>query len=610
MTLIQNVKTLGLLAFSSLILASCGGDNSKPNPDSNQPTDSTPTVKSKKEGDDAVTIWELSDPESLNPITSTDASSTYIKQSIFSRLLAYDTETLELIPQAAVARPDVQEINEGEYAGGMSITYEIRPEAVWDNGEPVTAQDYIFSIKALKNPKVNAAPLRPYLQFIHDIKVDEANPKKFTIFSKERYFQAESASGDYYLLPEYIYDPEKTMRQFELPQLNDPKNQDRLKDDPAINEFAEKFNSSKFEREVVSGCGPYTFASWESNQAITLERKKDWWGDKVEAAALAAHPSKIIHKIVTDANTAVTAMKDEGLDVMRSIRPELFKELQGNERFKQLYNLTTPDMLAYGYLGFNSNSVKFADKRVRRAFAHLVNKEQIIETLYYNMAKPITGPIHTSKPYCHTGLEPIKFDPAKAQALLKEAGWEDTDADGILDKEIDGKRVKMEIKYKFNQGNDIRKNIGLMLKDDAERVGVKISVEAREWSVFLEEVKKRDFEIMCLSWIQGPGLDDMKQIWHTESNSSSGSNYVGFGNAESDKLIDEIRVTLDEAKRKELYMKLQKMIYDEQPYVFIFAPTERISIHGRFGDVKTSKLRPGYKSYYFKLAGKDSKAVQ
>ena len=613
MALIQNIKILSLLTTASFILVACGNDKPESRKGATeQITDTKPTtdVKSKKAGDATVVIWELSDPDKLNPLTSTGAASTYIKQCIFSRLLAYDIQTLELIPQTAVARPEIKEIQEGEYAGGMSLTYEIRPEATWDNGKPILASDYVFSIKALKNPKVEAAPTRPYLQFVDDIVIDEANPKKFTIYSKERYFQAEASSGNFYLVPEYVYDPNKIMQNYTIPQLNDPKNKDRLNDDPAINEFAAFFNAPQFEREVVTGSGPYTFAGWKSNQDITLERKKDWWGDKVDAVALKAYPPKLIHKIVSDATTAVTAMKDEGLDVMRGIQPELFKKLQEDQRFNQLYNLSTPDQLGYGYIGFNSKDARLSDKRVRRAFAHLINKNDIIETLYYNMAQPSHGPIHPSKPYCHKGLEPISFDPIKAKTLLEEAGWKDTDGDGLLDKEIDGKRMKMEFEYTFNTGNEIRKNIGLMLKDEAERVGIKINVRGKEWTVFLEDVKKRDFEIMCLAWVQSPGLDDMKQIWHTESNSGSGSNYVGFGSAESDKLIDDIRITLDELKRNELYKKLQEIIYEEQPYVFLYVPSERISIHNRFENTTTSALRPGYKAYTFKLADNTAQPVQ
>ncbi len=568
-----------------------GGDDPKTNADGG---------KIGKKGDDPnVVIHNLGDPDKLNPLTSTSADASYIQQQIYSALLEYDPATLELVPHAAVSRPTITEINEGEYAGGMSLTFEIRPEAQWDNGTPITADDVIFTVKAVKNPKVNAAAQRPYFEYINDIQIDAANPKKFVVYSKQRYFLAESSIGGITIMPEYVYDPDKVMRKFSIPQLNDPKNQDALSVNPDIKRFADFFNGSKFEREAegLIGSGPYTFKEWKLSEYIILERKKDWWGDKIKDAPLVkAYPPKIIYKIVGDPGTAVVQMRNEELDVQVSIKPESFVELKEDKDFNRIYELTTPDQFAYLYLGFNMKDPKFSDKRVRRAFAHLVNRDDIIESLYQSLAIRTNGPINPKKPYYAKDLAPIEFDPEKAKALLEEAGWKDTDGNGIIDKMVDGKKIEMKVVYKFNQGNPIRKNIGLLLQEEAKRVGIEVQVVAREWTVYLEDTKRRDFEIMSLAWVQGPGLDDLKQIWHTSSDSPDGSNRVGFGNEASDKIIDEIRVTLDEKRRNELYLEIQKIIYDEQPYVFLCVPSERISIHRRFeaNGRKTSSLRPGY----------------
>ncbi|MCH2043090.1 MAG: ABC transporter substrate-binding protein [Saprospiraceae bacterium] len=608
MNQIQTVKQLFFLSILCMGIVACGDDNGKDGTDeSSIDGPKTSNTQSKKVGNAEVIIWELSDPDKLNPYTYSSANSYYIVENIFSSLLDYgpsadNPNELNLRPRLAATLPTVEELTEGEYAGGMALTYEIRPEAVWDNGEPITAADVVFTIKTIKNPKVNSGPIRPYYQFVHDVKVDEANPKKFTVYSKDRYFLAEAVSGQTTILPEYVYDPNQIMRGFTIPQLSDPKQASKLVDDPKLMEFATEYNSSKFERETVVGSGPYKFMGWESNKSITLELKKDWWGSKVSgASALEAYPPKIVYTIVSDMNTAVTALKDEGLDVMRGMKPDAYMELKENRNFGKMYNLSTPDQFAYYYLGFNMKNPKLADKRVRRAFAHLIDVDEIIETLYYGMATPTKSPINPNKDYYNNDLPELSFDPEAATKLLAEAGWKDTDGDGILDKTINGKKESLKIKYKYNQGNLVRKSIGLLLKDNAKRVGIDIEVIAKEWTVFLEDAKKRDFEIVCLAWVQGPELDDLKQIWHRESDTPDGSNRVGFGNAKSDQIIDQIRVTLDPAKRKELYMEIQQIIHDEQPYVFLFVPKERIAIHRRFGDVKTNSLRPGYAAKTFKL---------
>lgn len=594
---------LGALCFWLLLGAAstgCGGGENN-----NGNTEPTTQGVGKKGTDPNLVIHNLGDPDKLNPLTSSSADASYIQQQIYSALLEYDPSTLQLVPQAAVARAEVKEIAEGEFAGGMSLTFEIRPEATWDNGSPITAEDVAFTIKAVKNPKVNAASLRPYIEFVDKLEIDPSNPKKFTVFSKERYFLAESSVGGLSILPEYVYDPDKIMRKFTVDQLDNPKNLDALSVNPDIKRFADFFNDGKFEREPsgIIGSGPYTFKEWKLSEYIILERKKDWWGDKVkDAPMMKAYPPKIVYKIVSDPTPALVQLTNEELDVMVGIKPESFVELKQDKEFNRVFELSTPDQFSYLYLGFNTKDPKFADKRVRRAFAHLVNREDIITSLYQDLAIPTNGPINPKKSYYASDLPLIDFDPAKAKALLEEAGWKDTDGNGIIDKMINGKKVEMKVVYKFNQGNPIRKNIGLLLQEEAKRVGIEVTPMPREWTVYLEDTKRRDFDIMSLAWVQGPSLDDLKQIWHTSSDSPDGSNRVGFGNETSDKIIDEIRVTLDEKRRDSLYHKIQEIIYDEQPYVFICVPSERISIHRRFEAEgrKTTSLRPGYTPHLLK----------
>lgn len=580
----STTKILNCLLVMALFFTACtsgGGDNE--------------TVVSKKIGDNTVVVHELSDPDYLNPTISGSANATYIQADIFQQLLDINSKTLQFQGALAIDRPEIVEITEGEYKGGMSLTYEIRPEATWDNGTPIIAEDYIFALKCAKNPKVNAGSVRPYLEFIKDVVIDKDNPKKFTVYSNEKYILAEAFSS-YYAYPRHVYDPEGLMEKYTIKQLSDPDAVAKLANDPNIQKFAEAFNSSKFAREVgfVEGSGPYKFVGWETGQRITLERKKDWWGDKVDAPALVANPDKIIYKVVNDWTTAMTDMKDEGMDVSRGVRAADFVELQDNKKFAQLYKFHTPTQLAYDYLGLNTKNPKLKDKRVRRALAHLVNKDDIIKILLKGLGEPVVGPIHPTKSYYNKDLKQIDFSIDKAKALLKEAGWEDTDGNGVVDKMIDGEKIDMVLEYKYNSGNDRRKNTGILLKENAKKAGIEINVVTKEWTVFLDDTKKRDFEIYCMGWVQSPTPDDLKQIWHTESDNPDGDNRVGFGNEESDRVIEEIRHTLDPEAQKKLYYRIQELIYEEQPYVFLVSPQNKILIHSRFDNAESSINRPGY----------------
>lgn len=552
-----------------------------------------------------VTIHELDDPDGMNPLTSNAANSEYIQNNIFQKLLVYDPVSLELTPQLATSRPIIEAIEEGKYQGGMSLRYEIDSRAKWDNGTPITANDYIFTIKAIKNPKVNSAQLKPYLEFVKEIEIDSANPYAFTIYSTERYFRAEESSGNFpFVLPEYHYDPEGIMRTFSFEQLNDPNYTSELMRDENISSFANQFNGPMFNRDIsnVVGSGPYKLSSWETGQRLVLEKKDDWWAkDITDNMMLSANLDKIVYRIIRDWNAAITNAKDGQLDVLRTIPPNQFTMLKNDKAFNETYQLSSPDQFAYHYIGFNTKTPFFEDKRVRKAISHLVDRDDIISTVFEGMAVKTNSPINPNKGYYNSDIKPINYNVDAAKALLTDAGWIDTDGDNIIDKMVGGKKVDFSVKYKYNQGHTVRKSIGIMLKNEAKRVGIDIQLTPVDFPSLLEDADNRNFDMLALAWINTPGLDEMKQVWHSEADSEGGSNRVGFSNETCDKLIDQIRVTLDEEKRNDMYRQIQQIIHDEQPYIFLFVPSECIAISSKFKGTETTPVRPGYVEAMFEL---------
>jgi peptide/nickel transport system substrate-binding protein len=599
MRISKTLKDLGFAIGLLSITCSCEPASETSGAATNKPEQEV------NEGNAELTIHEISDPDGMNPITSRAANSLYIQNNIYSKLLVYDQETLELTPQLAISRPEIKVLEEGEYAGGMSLTYEIQAEATWDNGTAITAEDYVFTIKVIKNPRVSSAQLRPYFEFMDKVEIDPTNNKKFTIYSKEGYFRAEESSGqEPFILPEYHYDPEGLMSEFTIQQLSDLAQADALIKDQKIIRFAEQFNAAKMKRqpEEIVGSGPYKFVEWTTGQRVVLERKKDWWGDKVKGnKMLEAFPPKITYKTIPDLTAAITNAKDGQVDVIRSIPPTKFIDLKDDTKFSTRFDLSTPDQFIYHYIGFNMKRPKFRDKRVRRAIAHLIDRDDMIESIFEGMAIKTNGPINPKKPYYNKNMKDIEYDIEKAKALLEAAGWKDVDGDNILDKMIDGKQESLSIEYKYNQGHLVRKNIGQLLKDEASRVGIEINLTPIDFPTLLDDADQRNFDMVALAWVKTPGLDDMKQVWHSDGDKEGGSNRVGFGTPESDRLIDQIRVTLDPEERKELYLKVQEIIYEEQPYIFLFVPSELIAIHNRFGGTETSPMRPGYREASFKL---------
>ncbi len=548
-----------------------------------------------------VTILTRASPDLLNPIISSSADATYIEGNIFSAILSYNPQTLEIVPIMAKSRPKITEIEEGEFAGGMALEWELRPECTWPNGTPVTGHDLVFTMKAVKNPLIPAEIIRPYLNFVRHIEVDKDNPRKFIVYSNDRYILAESFIGTFPIYPEYAYDPEGLMRSVSIKMLNDTTQTEILKENIQLQKFANVFNepSTSMDTTKVIGCGPYELEKWNEDINLILRKKKDWWGHKVkDSPHLQANPDKIIYKFAYDKEEIKSLIQLGMVDVVSDILPYTFTELSASYFASQEFNFYTPPAPSYYYLGLNRRNPKLRDVRVRKALAHLLD---ICNTIMNGFASPINSPIHSSKIYHNKSIPIIPFNPKKAKTLLRKAGWKDTDDNGIVDKIIDGEKVQLELEYKYNSGNSIREQIGLHLQKTAQLAGVKINIKVQEWTMFLHEIKIRDYEISSLAWVQGAGLDDPYQIWHTSSSKGEGSNRVDFGNEESDKLIEEIRSTFDDKKRNELYMKFQEIVAEDQPYIFMFQPKERIAIHKRFENAEPSPIRPGYFETYFKL---------
>lgn len=575
---ITNVSLFVIL----LLLASCGGGDKE--------------LISKRAGINEVIVWESANPDKLNPLVSNSANSGYIERYIYQALLDIHAETFEYVPILAESRPTVEPLTEGEYDGGLKITYTIRPEARWSNGTPVTANDVLFSLKLIKNPTVDCQNVRPYLEYIEDAVMYPEEPLKISFMCKGRYFMSEIWSA-LTIYPEYLFDSTQVLRKYDVKWMNNAENIEKMKGDAELILFGKSFNSEAYGREpkFVDGSGPYYLEEFKTNQRVIIKKKSNWWGEKFigQLRGFENYPDKMTFEIITEPTTALTALKDEQLDVMRGIKAKEFAiELPQNESFNSLYKTYSPMALQYSYIGLNMRSQKLSDKRVRQALTHLIDIDYIIDILYYDLAVPIVGPIHPSKPYYNKNLTPRKYDPTKAQALLEEAGWKDTDGDGIRDKSIDGKKTDLKLSIKFPQGSETGEQILLMFQENAAKAGVAFELIQKEWTVFLEDNKRHDFDLYLGGWVAAPTLADMKQIWHTESY-DRGGNYVGFGNQETDDLIEAIRYESDETKRNEMYFKIQEIIYEEAPYIFLFSTNSRIAIHKRF-EAKAHVKRPGY----------------
>lgn len=571
-------------------LTGCGGDTAS----SGERNSDNATYENK------VILHALADPEELTPLNSNDNASTMVHQNMFQALISVDYKTYEIVPVLAKARPVFTDLPGGK----IRADFEIRPEAKWDNGDPITGEDVDFSLRVLKNPETNSKPLKPYFEDIEEIVIDKSNPKKFSLIYAQPYMIIESALSDLYIIPKHIYDPEGIMKKFTVKQLY--KDAEKLRNNADIKKFADQYNGSKFQREVIEGSGPYAFKKWSPNQRVILERKPDWWGYQVKDANhwFEAYPDELIYESINDMTTATVALRGEKIDAMKSIEPKAFvNDLKKSPTFTKKFATHSPPLFSYDYIAINQRLDKFSDVRTRKALAHIMNVDQLIETFTYGLGERVATFTHPSlTKRISPKVKPYPHDIAKARQLLAEAGWKDTDGNGILDKEIDGEKVDFEINLNFNTGNSRRERACLIFQAEAKKAGVKVNILPLEWSVMLERNKSHNYEMFVAGWISSPLESDPKQIWHTDSYNDRGSNYTGFGNDKTDQIIDDMRAEMDSDKRFKLYHQLQEAIHEDVPYIFLLAQKERIAIHKKFGNAYTSGIRPGYRPNGFQIS--------
>ncbi len=592
----NKLHAISLFAAMTL-LGACGGKSS-----------STTTNNSNIPHEpDHVYVHSLSDPDMINPLNYQAADAGYICKRLFATLTYLDFKTLKLVPYLAdsnariVSNPD----------GSVDYTYTIRKEAKWDDGTPVTADDAEFSMKVMMCPLVNNEQNKPYYEKYTKLIRYPDNPNKLTMHLKEAYIQGESTAGDFFIIPKKIYDPANILAAFTFEQI--AAGRETLKKDPNIKKFADNFNSEKYKREKenIVGCGPYTFDKWETNQRIIIKKKANWWGDALinTNTAFDCNAPTIVYEVIKDQTTAVTALKGQKLDAMYGIKPKDFLELKESESVKNNYTLNTPNSLAYAYFGLNTKKSKFNDKKVRQALAHLVDVDKMIKTLYYDMALRVNADAisYGDSAAYNFDIKPYEYNIELAKTMLAEAGWKDSDGDGFLDKIINGKNEKFLIEYTYNAGNDIRQNAGMIFKENARQAGIDVNVTPQEWAIYIKNQQDHNFEMCYGAWIKTPVNKDPKQIWHTDSY-NGGSNYVGFGNPESDKLIEQIRSTVDKASYNVLSKQLQTIQHEECAYIFLYAPQERIALHNRFDNTYTTVMRPGFNEAAFKLKGTTAEA--
>jgi peptide/nickel transport system substrate-binding protein len=493
------------------------------------------------------------EPQTLNPLTRQDLYADIVDDHIFESLLDRDPDTLEMKPLLA----DRWEVS----PDGLVITFHIDPRARFSDGKPVTADDVVFTYQTIVNPKIDCRSLASYFEDCKGCEKIDDHTVRF-VWTKP-YFKSLEFSA-IMVLPKHVY------------QFTDPN----------------KFNEIN---DLLVGTGPYKFkkGDWKTGQHVMLERNENYWR---EPCAF----DRIVYRFILEEQASVQALLGGELDSL-PVSPEWWHRLNGvpgiDARF-QMFRYSTP-MTGYSYIGWNNARPPFNDPRVRRAMTHLVWREQILKHMMYDVGSVATGPFWPESPQSDPTIRPLPFDRDEARRLLREAGWEDRNGDGWLEN-AEGKRFEFE--FSSAASAQLTRDMVRVIGEEFRRMGIDMHVRLYEWSVFTVKLDNHDFDAVMLAWGGGGVESDPYQIWDSKEITSRGSNYIGFRNAEADRLIETARMTLDEAKRNALYHQFARLLHEEQPYTFMFARQSLRMVSKRVKGVKVHKLGLDWREWWM---GKD-----
>lgn len=575
----RRINILIVLALlGAITLSSCGRQKTttsettaaKNNVTPLQPADTKDAVPG-----DWVIKQEMSDAEKLMPTVTNDASATEVYELIFDALLRLNRETYELEGNIAKGPPVISEDH-------LTYTFDLKENVKFSDGKPLTGEDIIFTLKTIKVPFVDAQALRNYFDDTKSVELVDGNKYKIKFTQSRPYFRAIYSLGDMRITPKHILDPNNVTDKFTWEMLADAQKTIDPKKYPDMQKFADFFNSQEVARDpkFVVGSGPYKLEKWATGQAITLTRNENYW----DAGRVPNYANKIVFKIIQDQNAAVVAAKNKEVDYMFVIQPaDFFENVKNPEQFNIKKALVLEPV--YVYIAWNNERPFFKDKKVRWALSYAIDRQSIIDKLLFSAAVPISSHIFYKSKFINDKLPQMPYDIEKSKQLLDEAGWKDTDGDGVRDKIIDGK--KMDFKFTFmNNNNPKRKKVMLVVIESLKQIGVQADLQEYEWSVFLDKIKKHDYDACYASWQLNVTPDDPYQIWHSSQAEGEGSNHISYKNPEADKLLEENRITFDDVKRKEILDKWQQMVYDDQPVTFMWSETSRYFYSDRFRNTR------------------------
>jgi peptide/nickel transport system substrate-binding protein len=492
-----------------------------------------------------VSIQIVADPPSLNPIIDSDHIGSQLTIDHVNETLIkidrYDDPQYRFVPALA----ESWAVSDDQ----RTYTFRLRHGVQWHDGALFTADDVVATMDKVQDASSKAAHFRAYTREIE--RYEKIDPYTVRFVLKQPYFLV--LDGVFAAIP---IQPSHVLSKLSGAAYSEA-------------------STNPFNRAPI-GTGPFRFENWTTGVKISLVKNGGYWGTP-------ANLDRLVFRIVADPTVALELAERGEFDVISRLRPRQWNQLTQSP-LRERFNRSIFYDANYAWIGWNLQGRKLKDARVRRALTMLIDRPRIIESLLQNLAKPTTCHFYWGSGACDPGLQPLPYDPLHAVQLLDEAGWVDHDHDGIRD----SAGLPFRISLMLPAGSDDAARIATKIKEDFERAGIDLTVQRVEWSAFLRRLRTHDFDACALSWVGGP-RDDPSQVW-LSSSIDGGSNYVGFANQEADRIILAARGESNDARRNELYRRFGKMLYDEQPYTWMYVRPQLSLFSKRIKGIEDSLL--------------------
>jgi peptide/nickel transport system substrate-binding protein len=418
----------------------------------------------------------------------------------------------------------------------------MRDDLHWSDGRPITAHDVAFSFKLIMS---SAVPIPAQRTGTDEIRWVEAYDDHTVVYFHKRPLATNVWNLNFQIVPKQIYEKSAA-------------------EDPTLRSSDYHRN---LEKNPVTG-GPYEVAHWTRGQEILLKRRENYYMHEGKEVRHKPYFAEMRFRIVEDGNTRLLALKSGDIDESELEAEQWQTQTAGDDFYRENTKVSGPEWL-YLYIGWNMDTNKvpyFGDVRVRRAMAHAMNYDAMLNDLCYGLFTQAVGIFHPDGwMFPKNPAEPFRHDLDKAEDLLDEAGWVDSDADGVRDKEIGGQLVPFRFTLMVSNKPD-RIAICNLFRENLESIGVLCDIRPLEAAVFQERMFKKNFEAACAGWSTGADPSTNRNIYGT----GEGRNFYSYSNPQVDALFQQAMLEFDRSKQAEIYGKIHNHIYEDQPCMFLY----------------------------------------